>query len=74
MMYNMRTQNMLTLRSALSQYPLALVMDELARQFEEDVRWGLLLDVLADGIVLVKMSYREESYLELSTDALESKD
>lgn len=70
----MRTQNMLTLRSALSQYPLALVMDELARQFEEDVRWGLLLDVLADGIVLVKMSNREESYLELSTDALESKD
>ena len=47
---------MLTLRSASSHYLLVLVMDELARQLEEDVPWDLLPDELADGILLVKMS------------------
>lgn len=34
-------------------------MDELAGKFEEDIPWGLLPDVLADGILLVKMSTAE---------------
>ena len=54
---------MLTLRSASSHYLLVLVMDELARQLEEDVPWDLLPDELADGILLVKMSLIRVEFL-----------
>jgi hypothetical protein len=57
--------------SALSPYLFALVMDELTRQFQEDIPWCMMF---ADDIVLVDETARGvNTKLEIWREALESK-